>query len=73
MMQLPLAAGQQGRQAFKLLSGSSRLHEVLSIEGLWQEKRTHPIKRSAVDTSSSWNANATASSFARSTGIQIGI
>ena len=46
MMQLPLAAGQQGRQAFKLLSGSSRLHEVLSIEGLWQEKRTHPIKRS---------------------------
>ena len=45
-MQLPLAAGQQGRQAFKLLSGSSRLHEVLSIEGLWQEKRTHPIKRS---------------------------
>ena len=47
MMQLPLAAGQQGRLAFKLLSGFLRLHlQQLSIEGLWQRKRTHPIKRS---------------------------
>lgn len=46
MMQLPLATRKQGEHAFKLFSGSPRLHEVLSIEGWWQGKRTQSIKRS---------------------------